>query len=178
MTETTTTLERIETLCKIYAEARAALKDRTDRIVQLQEKVLRRRRKGLQGRIAAASVAEDELMEAIRGAKSQFERPKSRTFSGIKIGWRKKPGKIVVADEDRTKELIRKKFPDQAKTLLVTKTSLDKAALAKLPVKDLAKVGATLAESTDEAFLTAPKSNLDKLVEAFLADMRDWEDEQ
>ena len=175
---TDTTLERIEAFCKTYAEARDALKARTDKILRLQESILRRRRRGLQRRIAAASVAEDALLQAVREAKGQFERPKSRTFSGIKVGWRKKKGKILVTDEDRTKQLIRKHFPDQAATLLVTKTSLDKTAIAKLPVKDLAKIGATLVASSDEAFLTAPASNLDKLVAAFLDEMRDWEDEE
>ena len=107
-------------------------------------------------------------LEEHRGQFAQA--PDAHPARGARSGWRKKPGKLVIADEARTIQLIRLRLPEQATTLLQVKTTVNKAALKKLPAAELASVAASIVAVDDEVVITFPKDTVSKLADALQSD--------
>jgi len=106
---------------------------------------------------------------SIEDSRELFTDPKTYTQHGIRYGLMKGKGKIEFDDADTVIGLIKKKLPEQAATLLVTKESLAAKALRDLTVSDLARIGCTLVEDGEAPFVKPVKDSLDKFIAALLA---------
>jgi len=164
------TLDEIGKLCRAYADARDDLERITEEVRGERRRAVREKMRALKGAVARVSAARDALKEAIEGAPALFERPRTRAIEGIKVGYRKLPGKIEVADEAAAVERVKKKLPAKADVLIVTKETLNRNALKGLSVKELASIGAALGDDEDEVVIKTASTDLDKLVDALLAD--------
>ena len=161
-------------LCQGFSDAR-------DRVARRMEKIRKRRIKythrlipGLRDRVAELDEAKGLVREYLDEYRDQFARPRTRTLSGCKVGWRKKPGQLLIPDEARTIELIREKLPaGKQAVLLCTTTKIVKPALKKLGAAELASVGASIAKVDDVPVVNVPKDGLDALVDALLADFEE-----
>ena len=170
MTDTAPGIAEIADLCRTYARAREALEQITEAIARDRRQAVRRKLRVLKTRVAETSAARETLRAAVEASPGLFEKPRTRAIEGIKVGFRKQPGAIVVTDEDRAIALIRKRLADRSEVLIRTKESIDKAALRKLEVKELAAIGATLTDDEDEVVVAAASTDLDRLVDALLDD--------
>ena len=166
------TLEEIARLCRTYRDAL----DEKDALIQDVEHAQRRiaRQKlrsmvALSGRITAAEAA---LREAVEASPDLFRRPKTQTLEGIKVGYRKKPGKIEIADEAASIALVRKKLAGKTGVLINVAESLDKNALRNLGVRELATIAVSLGEDTDAVVVGLPKSPAGKTLDALIAEGR------
>ena len=164
------TLDEIVALAKHYSDARTDLQEVIDDINERKKRAVQSRVRALTSRVADASAALDALKQAVRDNRDRFARPKTQSAHGIKFGWQKQPGKLVIADEDATIKLIRKRLGKRAASLIKRKETVDNAALRALPAADLARVGAIVTKTTDEVLVTVPKSDLDKIVAALMGD--------
>ncbi len=164
------TLERIGKLCRDYADAREALEETVEEIRDEQRAAVRRRLRGLKARVAAASAARDALRQALAVAPHLFERPRTRAIEGIKVGYRKMPGRIEYADEAKVIARIRARWPAREAELVRVKESLDRGALKRLDGHALATIGASIIDVDDEIVIAAAADDLDKLVDALLED--------
>lgn len=166
------TLEEIARLCRRYRDAL----DEKDALIQEVETAQRRiARQKLRSMVTLAdriSAAETALRAAVEIHPELFKRPKTQTLEGIKVGYRKMPGKIEIADEGRSIVLARKKLPDKADLLINVVEALDKNALRNLGVRELAKIGVTLGEDTDAIVVGVPKSPAGKTLDALIAEGR------
>lgn len=171
------TLNEITTLCKHYADARDRLAETSEEIKELRRRAIRSRLRSLKTRVAEVSTAKDALRAALETAPELFSKPRTLAIEGIKIGFRKQPGRVECT-EVYTINRIRKLLPDQAPDLIRIKESLNRPALKNLDSKMLAKVGVTVAEVDDEVVIQAASSDLDKLVDALLADGEEGCNEQ
>ncbi|MXZ81638.1 MAG: hypothetical protein F4Z15_09875 [Gammaproteobacteria bacterium] len=170
MNETTTlSMEEIERLARAYAAARRELESVTEDIRETRQKIVREKMPMLKRRIALTAAAKEALHSLIEEAEHLFRRPRTVAVDGIKIGYRKQPGQLVIRDAGRTINLIRKHLPGISDQLVVIKKSLNRAELRKLPAADLARVGVSLESDTDEVVIRAASSDLDKLVDALRA---------
>ena len=169
-TASTVTLQEIVRLCREYAEARDALEDAAEAIRDEQRAAVRRRLRGLKARIAEAAAARGALRQAVAAAPALFERPRSRAIEGIKVGYRKMPGRIECADEAKVIARIRRHWPGRETELVRVKESLDRGALKRLDARDLAAIGVRVVEVDDEIVIAAAANDLDKLVDALLED--------
>ena len=167
---TTVTMERISDLCGAYARAREALDAVAEAIRGEQRAAARKRRRSLQSRVAQVSAAREALHAALAAAPQLFDSPRSRSIEGVKVGYRKMPGKIEIADEGRAIARVRERLPDRAAELVRVKESLDRAALRRLDGRQLAAIGVSVVEADDEIVLAVAGSDLDKLVDALMAD--------
>ena len=165
------TIAEITKLCRSYADAIAAMEEVTGEIQEERRKIVRQRTRRLMERVARVSAARDALLQAVGSSPELFEKPRTRALEGIKVGYRKKPGRIEVADEARSIERVRKSLPELEEVLVVVKEALDRNALKGLSVKQLAAIGARLTEDDDEVIVKAAGTDVDKLVEALLADV-------
>ena len=85
------------------------------------------------------------------------------------MGYRKQPGRVE-CDEAKAIARIRERLPERAPELVRVKESLDKTALRKLGGRELAAIGVRVAEVDDEVVVAGAPDDLDKLVDALLAD--------
>jgi len=167
------TLEGIITLAKEYAGARREL----DLVVQDIEKrrrlAVRSRIRALKARVADTAAAREALEQAVRENPQLFVRPKTQAADGVKFGFQKKAGSIDIADEAEVIRLIRDKLKTRAAQLIRTKETLDKTALRKLSAGDLAKLGLSVGDPTNQVTITVPKTDIDAIVDALMRDAGD-----
>ena len=165
-----TTMDGIVALARRYARARDALEETGEEIRQLQRKAVRDRLRGLRSRVAETAAAHDALKAAIKAMPSLFVKPRTVAVDGVKFGFRKQAGALDVGDEAKSIELLRRKLPGLADTVIVTRETLDKKALRKLPAADLARIGVTIGNPVDDVVIATAESDIDKLVDALLDD--------
>lgn len=164
------TITDIEILTKNYADARRSVVDRVQTMNDEIETVKRRHMRYLKDGVSKTKEQEDKLGQAITRVPELFEKPKSTIFHGIKVGFRKKIGKLDWSDDAKTVTLIRKHFPEKSDTLIkVVEKPIDKA-LKQLAGSELLKIGVTLGQDVDEVYIEAVDSDVDKLVTALLKD--------
>lgn len=162
------TMDDIVALARGYAKARDALEETGEEIRQLQRKAIRDRLRGLRNRVAETAAAHDALSAAIKGRPDLFVKPRTVAVDGVKFGFRKQAGVLDVGDEAKAIDLLRKKLPGLADTLIVSKEALDKKGLRKLPAADLARIGVSIGNPTDDVVIAVAESDIDKLVAALL----------
>lgn len=162
-------MTHIEKLCRAYAEARDALEGEADEIRNLRRRAVRARMRILKTRVANAAATKEALRAAVADRPDLFEKPKTLAVEGIKIGFRKMPGRID-GDEQAAVERIRKHFPNLAAALIRTRDSINRQAVKNLDGRQLAKIGLAITEVDDEVVVAAATSDLDKLVDALMAE--------
>jgi hypothetical protein len=118
---------------------------------------------------AEVAVLHDQLKELLDKNKALFESPRSAAFHGIKLGFAKGKGKVVIDNPDATIKAIEKKLPEQLDTLAPSTRKLSLTALALLDVKTLKSIGGHVSEATDEAFIKCPDDDTTKFVEQLTA---------
>lgn len=165
-------IQEIEQLTAAYASQRHAL---AQRVQALHDEIERAKRKALDGiRLAVGHAvdAHNQLQAALQDNPQFFIKPKSAVFSGVQIGYRKKKGKIIVDDDAAVIARIRKELPeDQAELLISVTERVDKNAVGTLAANDLKRLGIQITADTDEPFIKPVDSDVDKLVNALLADI-------
>jgi hypothetical protein len=155
---------------EIYAKRHSELALRVGTLTKEIDALKRKHMKSIVTAVAAANEARAELKSAIEENKAEFEKPKTRTFFGIKVGYRKLVGTLSWSDSEKVVELIEKHFPDQAEVLIKTEKSPLKKPLEQLPGADLKRLGITVGEDSDEVVIKATGSDIEKAVEALLKD--------
>lgn len=165
-----TTMGDIEQATKGYAEAREVLAERVRRLEAELEQIKRQRLPGIKSALARAAEAEGKLRQAIEAAPELFERPKSLVVHGVRVGFKKMPGKLTWDNEEAVVARIRKLYPEQGETLLIVTTRPSKAALVNLPASDLRRLGVTVVESGDVVLINPIDSEVDRLVDRLLRD--------
>ena len=168
-----TDIDDIGSLAKAFAAARNATNEVRSDLARRVRAAIRSRERALRNRIAEEDVAREALADAIEAAPELFERPRTRAVDGVKFGMRKQTGSVQYADETAIIAAIRMKFPDRAGALVRTKETVDKTALRKLPARELAMLGVSIADPVDEVTISLAETDADKLaaaIQAFLPD--------
>jgi len=172
MSENHMILGHIETLAGVYADARRRLADLVREIESRQRRIVEDRLDEIRLALASTAEAEESLRHAIEAAPEQFDRPRTRTFHGVKVGLQKGKGKIEIDDETKTLRLIRERLPeDQAELLIKVTERVDRRMVADLTAADLKRLGIRVVESGDQVVIRPVDSDLDKLVRALLSDV-------
>ena len=165
-------LEQIAALCRDYATARARLGEKAERIRAARRRAAKSHMPVLRERVAEALVAKERLRVALEESPELFRAPRTRAFEGVKVGYRKQPGRLE-CDEARTIDLIRRRLPERQDDLIRISARLVRAALKNLDSHLLARVGARVVEVDDQIVLEAAPDELDDLINALLADEED-----
>ena len=164
------TLKEIEGKTLKYADARSALAASLAALEDELRQVKRKYLAGIKRQVATAKEARERLHEAVAESPELFVKPRTVTVHGIKVGFQKGKGEIEFDDVDQVVKLIRKHHPDQFDVLVKTSHKPIKKALANLPAADLKKLGIQVAETGDEVVIKDAAGEVDKLVEALLAE--------
>lgn len=168
MMTTTTAMAEIELKTQGYAAARVELAEAVTALHEDLDKVKARYMGMIRKQVEVLRAHEKDLQDAILKAPGLFEKPKSRTFAGIKVGYAKQPGRLECPDDDQLISAIRRLFPDSAKTLIKTTEKPVKSALSNMNAKDLKRLGVSVVDATDVVIVKPQDSDVDKLVAALI----------
>ncbi len=162
-------MNEIEALASEYARRRDALRERVRDAQAEVDAVKRRHFVVLRRRTDAAKNARDDLVAAVESSPELFRKPRTRLLHGIKVGWRKRPGRIEIEDEAATIAAIRRKLGEEdADNLIQVRERLDRRGLRSLSARDLMRIGAVAVADADEPIAIPADSEIDKLVDALL----------
>jgi hypothetical protein len=164
------TLKDIEALTKRYAEAAGALSDAVSSLEEAKQKLQRQHLPEIKRLVARARDAKAALSGAIAESAELFQRPRTVTFHGVRVGLQKAKGRIEFDDAERVVALVRKLYPERFDVLVKASYRPVKEALAQLPAADLKRLGITVVADSDEVFVKDASGEIDKLVEALLKD--------
>lgn len=122
----------------------------------------------LRMRANSRAMAHINLVNLIDRNRPLFKSPKTRIFSDIKVGLRKLEGETVIADPDKTVELIAKHFPDRLDELAPATRAPRKDALKNLTGAELKKIGVEITGDTEAVIVKPQSSDVEKAVAALL----------
>lgn len=162
------TLNELADLTKSYADARGELTAAITELNDELEAVRRRRLTKIRRLVAESAQRHNELANGLETSRDLFTEQRTVMFHGIKIGFRKGTGRIEWEDDAGVIRLIRRHFPDQADLLIHTEERPNKKAIRELSGPDLRRIGCTVTETGDEAFIKPADSEVDKIVNALL----------
>jgi len=173
-----TTLADIEALTANYALARRELGSRVQVLQDELEVVKRRRLDGIRNGVEAVAALHDELKAAIEANPALFDKPRTRVLHGVKVGYIKQRGQVVIKDEAAVIARIRKLLPkDQAELLIRVKESVHKPGVYDLTAADLKRLDIAISADTDAVVIKPTDTEVDKLVNALLAEIERSETE-
>ncbi len=164
-------LKDIEGLAELYATRRRVLAEIVSTLEEQIAQLKRRYLPAIRSAVATTADAHDRLQASIKASPELFVKPRTRTLSGVKVGMTKQKGKVVIDDEEKTIERIRKLLPEEQVELLInTKESVSKTAVYDLTAADLKRLGIRIEADTDAVVIRPVDGEVDKLVDALLKD--------
>lgn len=169
-------LATIEALTRDYARAHECLTERVKSLEEERSKITRQRMPGIKSAAVQIAEAHALLKAAIEAGPHLFQKPRTLVIHGVKVGLQKGKGEIKFANPENVIRLIRKHLSDQEDQLIATKESLVKAALSKLSIAELKKIGCQIVDTDDQVVIKAATAEIDKLVSALLAEADKLED--
>jgi hypothetical protein len=126
---------------------------------------------GVKLRCAASAVADREaaILDLVRDNQPLFARPQSVEFDGVRVGWRKGKGKLVLPESEILMKRIGNVLTRAQKAAVVkVKVSVLKGPLAKLPGEILKRLGVDVIGGNQEPFVSYPPSDAEKQVQWWL----------
>lgn len=158
----------IEEKAGVYAEAVATLNE-TLRVMDEEIAAVRERyTKVMTEQVTHYTDARMALEGAILESPENFVKPKTLVIAGVKVGFRKSAGRVVIENEANTIALIRKKLAQKSDVLIATKEFVLKDAVKALDGKEIAAIGVTITADTDEVVIKSEASDIEKLIEAYI----------
>ena len=118
---------------------------------------------------ADAQAARDHLQSYIEAAPELFTRPKTRIFSGVKVGYQAGKPRVEIPDEAETIRRIREQLPEtQAELLIAVTERVDKRAVANLTAADLKRLRIRIEPGAEQVVIRPVDSDVDRIVKALL----------
>lgn len=172
---TEVTMNHIEKGTRLHAEHQRELRFLVESLQAEVEDAKRRAMRNIRRALERAANSRAALKALIEQRPDLFDKPRTVVIDGIKVGFQKQKGGLVIEDDARTVALIRKHLADQAETLIkVTETPV-KAALNQLTGQQLKAIGVQLMADTDEVLIKDTASDIDKLVATLLKEQQQTE---
>ncbi len=168
-------LNGISKLTETYAAKRRLLTEAVDGLEAELAAVRKKHIGQIKRYVAVTAEAQDVLRAAIEENPAVFSKPKSRIIDGVKIGFRKMKGEIIIANTARTLERLKEMFGVCADTYIKTEEKPIKNALATLSGADLKKLGVRIEDDMEEVVISPVDSEVDKLVDALLKSAEETE---
>lgn len=165
------TMIEIDTLAAAYSSSLEALAGVRDVLEDERRALLKKHRPRLVKLAESAKEARAELVVAIADSPENFVKPRTAVLHGLKCGFQKSKVHIVWESESAVIERIKKYLPAaQADLLIRVEESIYKRALDDLVAGDLKRLGISMQGGADEVVVKGALSDLDKWLEALLAD--------
>ena len=158
MTDTST----LEAKTKEYMQHLAKLNATSEKIRKKIKSVTDRHIDELSSTLDEMKKLEAEIREETKANKHLFKKPKTRILNGIKIGFRKGKGSIVISDEENCIKKIKRYYKADIDTLIQQKESLLKSGLEQLDAKKLKKLGVTIKQAAYQVEFVVYVTDIDE----------------
>jgi len=173
MDTSTSPMTQIEELTRTYSKDRQLLSDRMSQLDAELTAVKRRRLRGIRSALGKAQESGSKLESAITRHPELFEKPRTVTIDGIKVGLAKGKGQILWDNKEKVVKAIERHFPDQAEVLLKTTRTPVKKALTNLSTAQLKAIGCRVIDTGDQVVIKPADGELDKLISRLLEEASD-----
>lgn len=167
-TSPATHITGIDVLTRKYSDARAAVSGRVSTYQEELRALQKRHIPAIKQAAGIAAQRQAELQAELTAHPELFVKPRTITLHGIKVGYQKGKGQMLITDEERSIALIRKFLPDRAEVLIKSKESVVRAVASELPVADLRRIGIEIVDTGDSVFIRAVDGDIEKLVTQLL----------
>jgi uncharacterized membrane protein YccC len=162
--------DSIDQLAAAYEWQRRSLYELIEQLERKMTEVKAVALPSIRQQVGETAAARDALHNAIDEARTLFEKPRTRTFHGIKVGLQKAKGQVEIDDEERTIKRIRETLiKDQAELLIRVRETVDKNAVRDIEPTDLKSFGIRIGKDRDTVVVKPQDSEVGKLVDALLA---------
>jgi len=161
-------LEKIERFATQYADAVDLVTQRVQALEAELADVNRQHLRGIKAAVRTVKTIESTLRSTIEANPGLFVKPRTQVLSGIRVGYSKAKGKLLINDDDKVIERIHKHLPDMEDALIKKTETVVKKALGNLTADQLKKLGVKIEDDDDKVVITITDSNVDKLVKALL----------
>lgn len=161
---TRTPLATIETLCSGYDAECAKLEEQIRALEKDLTEVRDRHMTRLKRQAGVVAAREAELLSTVAENPDVFERPRTLTIHGCKVGFTVCDGRVVWDDEETVLGLIHKRLPDQEDVLVRTTKAVNKDAVKQLPAVELARIGCRIEGAGDVPLVKRVGGEVEKLV--------------
>lgn len=172
----TTYTDTLEDLTRDFSRKRDLLAQRMQTLEEETRAVQRRKLPGIKSALASAQDAQAALAAFVDSNRSFFDKPKTVTIDGIRVGLMKSKGRISWDSPEQVVALIRKKLPDQADALIRITEAPARGALNNLSAAELKAIGCRIEEAGEQVVIKPQDSELDKLVDRLLGDLPELEE--
>lgn len=160
----------IEKLTREFRSQRDVLSARIQALEEAKRKLVRQALPAVRGAVHRAQSAEADLRAALEAAPELFDKPRTQVMHGVRVGYTKGKGRLVIADESKTLDLIGRHFPEHAEVLIRERRTVVKEALGQLTASELKRVGVHIEQADDQVVIRCTDSELDRLVTALMQD--------
>ena len=161
-------LNEIEVLAKTHADNYSVVCGIVEELQAARDKIDQKYLPLLRDKVATAQASRAKLLVAVQDSKEQFEKPRTRVFHGIKVGFAKGKAKLEVADDAVAVQRLEKFFgPDAVAFIHIEKTP-NKEALQTLTPAMLRSFGITVTVGEEAAIAKPVDSDLEKTIKALL----------
>ena len=167
------TLGKIEEAAKGYSKSHAALSHLMQDLELELSTIKQAYLPDIKSALKVAKKDHSVLNDLIEGSDDQFVKPRTITLHGIKCGLKKEKGKLVIANAESTCKLIKKNMEDSADVYIKTEEKPIKKALENLDAKMLKKIGVQVTSDSDVVVIKSIDSEIEKMVDALLADVEE-----
>jgi hypothetical protein len=165
-------LDQIQANCNELAELRGRLR----RIFEARQKAMNTAAEAydqdirqLQAQCAAARGA---LLTRLGAVRDLFNKPKTREFAGITVGFEKERDSVTLPPDEILVDRIEKMLPvAQTSTLLDRTVTVIKNAFKKLPAETLQRLGCSVVKGGDKAVVRANDDDIESLVHRSLGEI-------
>ena len=159
-------LDKIEDQAREYAAANAATLRLADDLKAAIAAVCAKQVGKIKTAAQAAAVERETLMSLLADAADLFAPPRrSLTVDGVRVGWKKERGKVVITDEAAVVQRIRERLPEDQAELLIRRTErVHKPGVYDLSAGDLKRLGIQIEADADAPFIKDIEVPIDKLI--------------
>lgn len=164
------TMNEIETRAEKLARANAEIANIAGAMQEAFDAIKRVELPKLRRAVEKAAQHHEALKAMIEASPELFEKPKTVTFHGIRMGYMKGKGGIAWDDTDAVVQAIMKYLPDQAEQLIRWTGKPLKEAINQLDVATLRKIGCRVVDTGESVLIKAVDSDFLKLAETLLKD--------
>lgn len=155
-----------------YSELNSLISDMEKEVKEVHDKY----RKQIKSGITKLKASSEQLRNTIEANKEFFDKPKTQTWFGIRVGYGKGKGKKEF-DNEVTIKLIKKFFPDKADSLIKITEKVISKALDSLSVTELKKIGVEIEAAGDEIVIRHVDNEIEKIIDKILSSSKDNADE-
>jgi hypothetical protein len=165
------TLDRIQENCVELAELRSRLRRKFEARQLAATAAVAAYDQDIRQLQAQCTAARGSLLDHLGAARDLFNKPKTREFAGITVGFEKERDSVMLPPDELLVDRIEKMLPPaQSGTLLDRTVTVIRQAFKKLPTETLQRLGCSVVKGGDKAVVRANDDDIETLVHRSLGE--------